>query len=212
MTSKTLGHLFYTTSSIVHHFKAIRVFNWRYSPEMLNSGQNCWFLVLCDLEIWQMAFKINRTPLLYYDKLCASFQSYQWIQTGVAVRKHWIWFAVDNFFGHLTSKFDRWPWKTTGYLFFTTSSIVHHFKATSEFKLELTNVHEIDLLTSYAKRRKVTSSDKVHKRDERATNEKDIVIGLECTKLVRMWNRLGDVCVDNRTKNRADRRVWEPNK
>ena len=28
--------------------------NWSYSPETLNSGQNRWFVVPCDLEIWQM--------------------------------------------------------------------------------------------------------------------------------------------------------------
>ena len=30
---------------------------------------------------------INRAPLLYYVKLCASFQIYRWIQTGDTVRK-----------------------------------------------------------------------------------------------------------------------------
>ena len=44
--------LFYTMSSFVHHFKAIGEFNWSYSPETLNSGQNCPFSVPCDLEIW----------------------------------------------------------------------------------------------------------------------------------------------------------------
>ena len=28
--------------------------NWSYSPETLNFGQNWWFFVPCDLEIWQM--------------------------------------------------------------------------------------------------------------------------------------------------------------
>ena len=40
-------------------------------------------------------------------------------------------------FGKVTSKFDGWPWKTIGHLFYTISSIVHHFKAIIEFKLEL---------------------------------------------------------------------------
>ena len=31
--------------------------NWSYSPETLNSGQNWWFFVLCDHEIWQMTVK-----------------------------------------------------------------------------------------------------------------------------------------------------------
>ena len=41
------------------------------------------FLELCDLEIWWMTFKNNRAPLLCYFKLCASFHSHWWIQTGV---------------------------------------------------------------------------------------------------------------------------------
>ena len=32
--------------------------------------------------------KNNRTPLLYYVKLCLSFWSHRWIQTWVTVRKH----------------------------------------------------------------------------------------------------------------------------
>ena len=31
--------------------------NWSYNQEMLNSGKNWWFSVLCDLEIWQMTLK-----------------------------------------------------------------------------------------------------------------------------------------------------------
>ena len=41
------------------------------------------------------------------------------------------------FLSLVTLKFDRWPWKTIGHLFYATSSFVHHFKAISEFKLEL---------------------------------------------------------------------------
>ena len=40
---KTIGHLFYDTSSFVH-----------------NLGQNRRFFVLCNLEIWQMTLKNNR--------------------------------------------------------------------------------------------------------------------------------------------------------
>ena len=69
---KTKGHLFYTTSSFVHHFKAMA----SYSPEMLNSGQNRQFFVPCDLEIWQMTLKINRAPPLCCFKPCASFHSH----------------------------------------------------------------------------------------------------------------------------------------
>ena len=65
--------------------------NWSYSPETPNLGQIRRFLEPCDLEIWRMTFKNNRAPLLCYFKLCASFHSHWWIQTGVTVRKRPIW-------------------------------------------------------------------------------------------------------------------------
>ena len=37
----------------------------------------------------------------------------------------------------MTLKFDEWPWKTIGHLFYATSSFRHHFVAIGEFKLEL---------------------------------------------------------------------------
>ena len=37
----------------------------------------------------------------------------------------------------MTLKFDGWPWKTIAHLSYATSNFVHHFKAISEFKLEL---------------------------------------------------------------------------
>ena len=44
--------------------------------------------VLCDLKIWWMTLENNRAPLLYYIKLCASFQIHRRIETEVTVRKH----------------------------------------------------------------------------------------------------------------------------
>ena len=41
------------------------------------------------------------------------------------------------FLSCVTLKFDRWPWKTIGHLFDAASSVVHHFIAIWEFKLEL---------------------------------------------------------------------------
>ena len=73
--------------------------------------------------MWWMTLKINRTPLLYYVKLCASFQSHQWIKAWVKVWKRSIWVKIRNFLACLTSKFDGWPWKTIGHLFYTTSSL-----------------------------------------------------------------------------------------
>ena len=90
---------FYTTSSFVHHFKSICKFKLNCSLETLNLGQNCRFLVLRDLEIWWMILENNITPLLlYYVKLCASFQIHRWIQTGVTVRKLSIWVKIGDLF------------------------------------------------------------------------------------------------------------------
>ena len=98
---------------------------------------NHWFFSPCDLEIWWMTLENNRAPLLYYIKLCASFQIHRWIETEVAVRKHSIRVKISDFLSCVTLKFDGWPWKTIGHLFFTTPSFVHHFKSIGEFKLDL---------------------------------------------------------------------------
>ena len=91
----------------------------------------------CDLEIWWMTSKNNKACLLYNIKLCVSFHIHQWIQTVVTVRKHPIWVKLDDFFSCVTLQFDVWPWKTIGHLSYATSSLVHHFVAIGELKLEL---------------------------------------------------------------------------
>ena len=111
--------------------------NRSYSPETPNLGQIRRFLEPCDLGIWGMTLKNNRAPLLCYSKLCAAFRSHWWIQTGLTVRKRPIWVKCDAFQSHVTLKFDGWPSKTIGHLFYATSSLVHHFLAIDEFKLKL---------------------------------------------------------------------------
>ena len=109
-----------------------------YSLEMPNLGQNRWCFVPCDLEIWWMTLENKRAPLLCCFKLCATFHSHWWIQTGVTVRKRPIWVKFDDFQSLVTLKFDGWPWKIIGHLFNATSSFVHHFVAIGEFKLWVT--------------------------------------------------------------------------
>ena len=53
------------------------------------------------------------------------------------VRKRPIWVKIDYFFSRVTLKFEWWPSKTIGHLFYATSSLVHHFVAIGEFRLEL---------------------------------------------------------------------------
>ena len=127
---KTIGHLFYVASSFVHHFIAISEFELESQSGNDQFGSKSKFFVPCDLEIWQMTLKNNRAPRLCYFKLCASFHSHWWIQTGVTVRKRPLWVKIDDFFSRVTLKFDGWPWKTIGHLSLVTSVCVcasfHH--------------------------------------------------------------------------------------
>ena len=95
----TKGHLFYTTLSFVHHFKAMGEFKLELQFGNTQFGSKPAFFVSCDLEIWQMTMKNYRAPLLCCLMLCASFHSHWWIQTGVTVRKKRpIWVKINNSF------------------------------------------------------------------------------------------------------------------
>ena len=61
---KTIGHLFYATSSFVHHFIAIGEFKLELQFRNSQFGSKMAIFVMCDLEIWQMTLKMNRAPLL----------------------------------------------------------------------------------------------------------------------------------------------------
>ena len=131
---KSTGHLFHTTPSFVHHFKAIGKFELELQSRNTQSRSKS--EISC-LEIWWINLKNKRPPLLCHLKLCASFHSYQWNHTWVTVRKRPIQGKIDDFMYCVAFKFDRWPWKTIGHLFYATSSFVHHFIAICEFRQEL---------------------------------------------------------------------------
>ena len=98
MTLKTIGHLFYVASSSVHNFIAISEFKLKWWFGNAQFGSKSVIFVLCDLEIWQMTFKNNRVPLVYYTKLCASFQIHRRIQTRVTVPKRSTRLRIGDFF------------------------------------------------------------------------------------------------------------------
>ena len=81
-----------------------------YSPETPNLGQNWWCFVSCDLEIWWMTLENNSVSLLRCFKLCATFHSHRWMQTGVTVQKWPIWVKFDDFFLAV------WPWNLKDYM------------------------------------------------------------------------------------------------
>ena len=134
---KTKGHLSFTVSSFVQHFIAIHEFKLELQSGNAQFGSNSTIFRAVWPCIWRMTLKNNRAPLLCYFKLYASFHSHRWIQAGVTVRKRPIWVKIDDFFSRVTLKFEGWPWKTIGHLFYATSSFMHHFVAIGEFKLEL---------------------------------------------------------------------------
>ena len=99
--SKTIGHLFYATSSFVHHFIAIGELKLELQSGNAQSGSNSAILAPCDLEMWRMTLKNNRAPLLSNIKLYVSFHHHMWVQTGLTVRKRKI------------GSWRRWPWPLT---------------------------------------------------------------------------------------------------
>ena len=99
---KPIRHLFFATSSFVHHFVAIGDFKLKLQSRNTQSGSNfraVWPWNLTD------DLKNNRTSLLSIIKLYGSFHHHMWIQTGVTVRKQLSWFVTS-----VTLTFDLWPW------------------------------------------------------------------------------------------------------
>ena len=124
---KIIGSLFYSTPSFVHHLKSTGEFKLELQSEKSKFG----------LEIRWMTLINNRAPLLYYTKLCVSFQSHEWIESGVTVRKRSTRVKIGDFFVPCDLEIWQMTLKTTGHLFYTKSSFMHHFKAMDEFKLKL---------------------------------------------------------------------------
>ena len=135
---KTIGHLFYTLSSFVHHFKSIGEVKLELQSGNAQFGSKlAIFLSRVTLKFHGWPRQTIGIPLLCYIKLCVAFPSYWYIQTGVTVRKRSIRVKIGDFLSHVTLKLDGWPWKTIGHLFCTTLSFVQHFEAIAIFKLEL---------------------------------------------------------------------------
>ena len=121
---KTIGHLFYTHSSFMHHFIAIGGFRFELQSGNTQIGSN--LMIFCLLWPW------NFTDDLEQGK-SEGFESCDRPTVG----KCPIWVKIGDVLYRVTLKFDGWPWKTIGHLSFAVSSFVQHFIAIGEFKLEL---------------------------------------------------------------------------
>ena len=74
---KTMGHLFYATSSFVHHFVASGDFKLELQSGNAQFGSNSTiFRAVWPSNLTHMTLKNNRAPLLCYFKLCAAFCSH----------------------------------------------------------------------------------------------------------------------------------------
>ena len=135
---KTIGHLFYAAFSSVHQSIAISVFKLELQSGNTQFGSKSMFFVL-HMRPWNLTGDLEKeyVTLLCYFKLCASFCSHRWIQTGVTVRTRSIRVKIGDFFFCATLKSNGWPRKTIGHLFYATFSSVHHSIAISVFNLEL---------------------------------------------------------------------------
>ena len=104
---------------------------------LLKLDSNRLFFSPCDLEIrWMTQNKANlrdliaATGLVILLKLDSNRRFFSRETPNLGQNR---WF----FFSRVTLKFDGWPSKTIGHLFYATSSFVQHFIAIGEFKLEL---------------------------------------------------------------------------
>ena len=120
-----IGNSLHTHRSYVCHFVAI------HAVRLELSSRNCRLLGPCELEICWMTLKHNRAYHPGHFKLSASFRSHLLFHTGVTVRRPSIRVKIVNYSTNVTKKFDGWPWKTTGNLFW------NHFTLCSSFRSHL---------------------------------------------------------------------------
>ena len=100
---------------------------------------------LCDLEIGPVVLENNRDFLPCPFQLCVLFHSHQCIQLGLTARKRSNRIKISMFLSPMTTKLDKWHWKTIGWhwktigrLFYTHKSCMYHFIAIGElFRFEL---------------------------------------------------------------------------
>ena len=119
----------------MHHFMANS--NYSYRPETLNSGENRSFLSRVTLKFDGWPWKTIGN--LFYATSSFVLHSIAFSKFKLELQSGNAQFGSKSAFfsSSVTLKCDGWPWKTKGYLFYATSSFVHHFTTIGEFKLEL---------------------------------------------------------------------------
>ena len=107
---------------------------------MPNLGQNRWFVLA--VWLWNLTNDIEKQQSGHLFQATSSFvhhfKSIGEVKLGLQSGNSQFGSKLVIFLSGVTLKFDGWPWKTTGHLFYTTLSFVHHFKAMCEFKSRVT--------------------------------------------------------------------------
>ena len=129
---KIIGHLFYITSSFVHHLKSLGEFKLELLFGNVQFGSNS--AIFCTVLPWNLMddFRNNRATLLCYVKLALC------IISKPSVNSNWS-YSLETLNSGQNRRFcvpcDLEIW--IGHLFYVASSFVHHFIAIDEFKLKL---------------------------------------------------------------------------
>ena len=121
---KTIGHLSFAVSSFVQHFIAIDEFKLELKSGNAQFGSNS--TIFTAVWPWNLTYDLEQ---------CKS-EGFESCDRPI-VRKHPIWVKIGDVLSGVTLKFDGWPCKTIGHLFYAVSNFVQHFIAIREFKLEL---------------------------------------------------------------------------
>ena len=130
--SKTIGHLFYATSSLVNHILAISQFKLELKSGNTKYGWKSTFFVPCKLEIWWMTSENNATSC-FAPHLTAIGATKLELQSANTQSKS----KLVVFCSHTTLKIDRRPWKIMGHPFYATVRFAHYFVDICKFKREL---------------------------------------------------------------------------
>ena len=117
---KTIGHLFYVASSIVHHFIAIGELKLKLQSGNTQFGSKS--VIYCPVTL-----KFNRWPWKTIGHLIYVASSF--MHHFIAIGEFKLKFQSGNaqfgsklviFLSCVTFKFNGWPWKTRGHIFYAT--------------------------------------------------------------------------------------------
>ena len=122
---KTIGHLFYATPSLVHHFKSIV------------GSKSAIFVSRVTLKFDGWPWKTIGHLFYVASSFVHHFTAINYFKLELQSRNAQFWSKSTIFSSRVTLKFNGWPWITIGHLFYGTSSFVQHFVPIGEFKLEL---------------------------------------------------------------------------